>query len=208
MFLTQLEYLCELCVDLIALLIQCYLFCRINSGDNKQRVPGMSPTLINHPSVSQVQNGNNAFRRFPLGPPLKDGSGYTQNGDEYDEIEQIYDYVRGFAPLPKTARGWKYEPPAPNTSQTNAPNGSHKVTSPVKDENNVYNLKTTPPLISPGHGPPLSPVEGPPPDPPPLDTLPTRQQLMQGSGGSSRHAMEAITYPVNYAPAMTPAHHR
>jgi len=29
--------------------------------------------------------------------------------DEYDEIEQIYDYVRGFAPLPRSAKGWKYE---------------------------------------------------------------------------------------------------
>lgn len=28
--------------------------------------------------------------------------------DDYDEIDQIYDYVRGFAPLPKTAKGWHY----------------------------------------------------------------------------------------------------
>ncbi len=27
--------------------------------------------------------------------------------DEYEEIEQIYDYVRGFAPLPRSARGWR-----------------------------------------------------------------------------------------------------
>ena len=28
--------------------------------------------------------------------------------DDYDEIDQIYDYVRGFAPLPKSAKGWHF----------------------------------------------------------------------------------------------------
>ena len=26
----------------------------------------------------------------------------------YDGFSQIYDYVRGFAPLPKSAKGWQY----------------------------------------------------------------------------------------------------
>ena len=39
------------------------------------------------------------------------GKGNEKGGDAYDEIEQIYDYVRGFAPLPKSAKGWRYEPP-------------------------------------------------------------------------------------------------
>ena len=29
--------------------------------------------------------------------------------EEYDEIDQIYDYVRGFAPLPKSVRSVPYE---------------------------------------------------------------------------------------------------
>ena len=34
----------------------------------------------------------------------------SDNGrsDEFDEIDQIYDYVRGFAPLPKSAKGWHF----------------------------------------------------------------------------------------------------
>ncbi len=38
------------------------------------------------------------------------GSGGKQPPDDYDEIDQIYDYVRGFAPLPKSAKGWQYIP--------------------------------------------------------------------------------------------------
>ena len=34
------------------------------------------------------------------------GDRSSRNGeDTYDEIDQIYDYVRGFAPLPKSAKG-------------------------------------------------------------------------------------------------------
>lgn len=35
---------------------------------------------------------------------------------EYDDIDQIYDYVRGFAPLPKNIRSPFSEPPAPETN--------------------------------------------------------------------------------------------
>ena len=37
-----------------------------------------------------------------IGSKSSDGG----KGDDYDEIDQIHDYVRGFAPLPKSAKGW------------------------------------------------------------------------------------------------------
>ena len=62
---------------------------------------------------------------------LKSGEALITNGplgslsprDDYDEIEQIYDYVRGFAPLPRSAKGWKYEnqPPSPQNDATTPP---------------------------------------------------------------------------------------
>lgn len=67
--------------------------------------------------------------------------------DDYDEIDQIYDYVRGFAPLPKSAKGWEYisENKQENHYQKLPANGS-KDTSDKK-----------------------------PPDPPPIETIPGRR---------------------------------
>eukprot|EP00096_Caligus_rogercresseyi_P013734 TRINITY_DN633_c0_g2_i1.p1 TRINITY_DN633_c0_g2~~TRINITY_DN633_c0_g2_i1.p1 ORF type:complete len:711 (-),score=225.75 TRINITY_DN633_c0_g2_i1:649-2781(-) len=41
------------------------------------------------------------------------GSPTSKNTEDYDEIEQIYDYVRGFAPLPKGAKPWVFEDVVP-----------------------------------------------------------------------------------------------
>ena len=63
------------------------------------------------------------------------------------------------------------------------------------------------PLLSPGHGVPVVIGEdgacmgGGPPEPPPLDTLPSRQQQ------PSKPQMEVTSYPVNYAPAMLHSGH-
>jgi len=105
---------------------------RINGGDLKQKINTKSP-----PGIIGVPSNR---------PRLNNGGFPNHNSDEYDEIEQIYDYVRGFAPLPKTARGWRYEP-----------------SSPVK-------MQTTP--VSTDESPNSSDMT--PPEPPPLETLPTR----------------------------------
>merc|ERR1740124_21636 len=70
-------------------------------------------------------------------------------GDDYDEIDQIYDYVRGFAPLPKSAKGWQYF--------------SEKVVEEKKDS--IYHK-----LSSQHHD-----AENKPPEPPPIDTIPGRK---------------------------------
>jgi hypothetical protein len=82
---------------------------RLNGADNKQRVnmmPNPQPVRVISP-MNRLSGQQNNY------PP--------QMGDDYDEIEQIYDYVRGFAPLPKGARGWKYEPPRREEQQKPTP---------------------------------------------------------------------------------------
>ena len=89
----------------------------------------------------------------PVNPPSSNHRYYAQGyqpSDEYDEIEQIYDYVRGFAPLPKTARGWRYEPSSPT-----------KLLTPSTDDS----------AGSSHHTSDLTP-----PEPPPLETLPSRMK--------------------------------
>ena len=70
-------------------------------------------------------------------------------GDDYDEIDQIYDYVRGFAPLPKSAKGWQYF--------------SEKATEEKKES--IYQKLNS-------H---QQDAENKPPEPPPIDTIPGRK---------------------------------
>ena len=106
---------------------------RINGGDLKQKINMKSP-----PGMMTVPGNRPRF-----GPP------HNHNSDEYDEIEQIYDYVRGFAPLPKSARGWRFEPSSPVKMQA---------TPAASTDESTNSSDMTPP------------------EPPPLETLPTRLQ--------------------------------
>lgn len=79
-------------------------------------------------------------------------SSYTE---DYDEIDQIYDYVRGFAPLPKSVKS-PYESPLIVSSCGNNNNGFQSPTvSPV--------TVTIAPLIDDR------------PEPPPIETIPTKK---------------------------------
>lgn len=103
---------------------------RINGADLKQKI------IINKPVViHNMPNAGFMTRKF---------------NDDYDEIEQIYDYVRGFAPLPKTARGWRYEPQSSPTKNS--------VASPARstEDESANSSDMTPP------------------EPPPIETLPSR----------------------------------
>ncbi|XP_034240360.1 bromodomain-containing protein 4B-like [Thrips palmi] len=78
--------------------------------------------------------------------------------DEYDEIDQIYDYVRGFAPLPKSiaAAARSTSPPSP--------------TSPPPSTSSPGAPRATPPgAASSGTHTPTKP------EPPPIETIPTKK---------------------------------
>ncbi|KAJ2937797.1 hypothetical protein O0L34_g18578 [Tuta absoluta] len=71
--------------------------------------------------------------------------------DEYDEIDQIYDYVRGFAPLPKNLKA----------SYSNEPSPRHE-------------SAPSSPAPTPIHMPLITEIK---PEPPPIETIPTKKSL-------------------------------
>lgn len=75
--------------------------------------------------------------------------------DDYDEIDQIYDYVRGFAPLPKSTR-------TPLSENQPVASPQPEATPPIS------------PISTPGHLGYLTPDVK--PEPPPIETIPTRKQ--------------------------------
>lgn len=80
--------------------------------------------------------------------------------DDYDEIDQIYDYVRGFAPLPKSIRS-----PFPDT-----PTSPHEDRRSCSPTNYIVHPVTE---------------EIAKPEPPPIETIPTKKQL-SSSGKRTR----------------------
>ena len=109
---------------------------RLNGADLKQKI---KPSIPSSNATAPVSH-----RYYTQG---------YQPTDEYDELEQIYDYVRGFAPLPKTARGWRYEPSSPTKLMTPL----HSTDESTGSSNHTSDLT--------------------PPEPPPLETLPSRMKM-------------------------------
>lgn len=79
----------------------------------------------------------------------------TSIPDEYDEIDQIYDYVRGFAPLPKNIKASYSNEPVSSPRHESAP---------------------TSPAATPIHMPLITEIK---PEPPPIETIPTKKPLVQ-----------------------------
>ncbi|XP_012223607.1 GRB2-associated and regulator of MAPK protein 1 [Linepithema humile] len=96
-----------------------------------------------HSNGHQASTGHSGYRDENRVPPSS--SACTE---EYDEIDQIYDYVRGFAPLPKSVR-------SPYESPLAAQGGSTPPLTPV--------TVTIAPLLDDR------------PEPPPIETIPTKK---------------------------------
>ena len=95
--------------------------------------------------------------------------------DDYDEIDQIYDYVRGFAPLPKSAKNWQY---IAETAQE-------------EKKEPIYQKLTAHPD-----------AENKPPEPPPIDTIPSRKPPV----ASPMEVTPPMTPPWT-SPSHAPGHH-
>ncbi|XP_058126662.1 phosphatidylinositol 3-kinase 2 [Anopheles ziemanni] len=86
----------------------------------------MASTLSGLTANGYVLKKSNSCDSNRYSPPLPSGGGGgggggSQNGsiaDEYDEIDQIYDYVRGLAPLPKNLYKFEAIEPSPPTTTT------------------------------------------------------------------------------------------
>lgn len=78
--------------------------------------------------------------------------------DEYDEIDQIYDYVRGFAPLPKNIKASYSNEPTPRSESVPAS-----------------------PAATPIHMPLITEMK---PEPPPIETIPSKKPLNQNKNSN------------------------
>ncbi|KAK0080809.1 hypothetical protein PV325_013292 [Microctonus aethiopoides] len=96
-----------------------------------------------HHHYHHQNSHNGGYRDENRVPPS-----YTE---DYDEIDQIYDYVRGFAPLPKSIRSPYESPVSSNGNQINS--------SPPM----------TPMTVS------IAPLLDDRPEPPPIETIPTKK---------------------------------
>ncbi|XP_076762542.1 CABIT domain-containing protein serrano isoform X2 [Xylocopa sonorina] len=94
-----------------------------------------------HSNGHQPSSGHAGYRDENRVPP----SACTE---EYDEIDQIYDYVRGFAPLPKSVKS-PYESPLPVAQSSSPP--------------------LTPVTVT------IAPLLDDRPEPPPIETIPTKK---------------------------------
>ncbi|CAL7949503.1 unnamed protein product [Xylocopa violacea] len=94
-----------------------------------------------HSNGHQASSGHAGYRDENRVPP----SACTE---EYDEIDQIYDYVRGFAPLPKSVKS-PYESPLPVAQSSSPP--------------------LTPVTVT------IAPLLDDRPEPPPIETIPTKK---------------------------------
>ncbi|KAG8198049.1 hypothetical protein JTE90_001883 [Oedothorax gibbosus] len=89
---------------------------RVEKFQQNQRVKHLSPI---HRVQRSVSDPNSKYKDNDVllkGIPVE---AKIQNTDNYDEIDQIYDYVRGFAPLPKANHGGSHSnSQSPSTSPT------------------------------------------------------------------------------------------
>lgn len=98
--------------------------------------------------------------------------------EEYDEIDQIYDYVRGFAPLPKSVRSEKsYESPMRNTIpqiplSNNPSSPAALISVPIPAcaaPSSPPTSLPTPVMVT------IAPLLDDRPEPPPIETIPTKK---------------------------------
>ncbi|XP_053675500.1 midnolin homolog [Anopheles nili] len=123
------------------------------AGGANGRTKTMVSTLSASGYVLKKSSSCDSASRYS--PEMAGGGSGSQNGsiaDEYDEIDQIYDYVRGLAPLPKNLYKFEAIEPAPVTggggsSPTTAATTpiSHALLGPATHQHSlktVENMKT------------------------------------------------------------------
>ncbi|OXU23664.1 hypothetical protein TSAR_002344 [Trichomalopsis sarcophagae] len=112
--------------------------------------------------------------------------------EEYDEIDQIYDYVRGFAPLPKSVRS-PYETPAPLGNGLNLGSSNQQ-------SNGLGSPALTPVTVT------IAPLLDDRPEPPPIETIPTKKN--QAEKRTRRAVKETLPPTTTTTTTTSMAHHR
>lgn len=106
-------------------------------GDSKKHSPTQSTELKNGYLLRRSASSDSANHRTKHSHHhRKDENRIPVHTKDYDEIDQIYDYVRGFAPLPKSIRS-PFSDPSPSLTSHSSSTPSH----------NIPDLKPEPPPI-------------------------------------------------------------
>ncbi|XP_054278008.1 uncharacterized protein LOC128996627 [Macrosteles quadrilineatus] len=136
-------------------------------------------------AIAATKSGGYFLRRSASTDSANTHSHYYSNenrapaaADDYDEIDQIYDYVRGFAPLPKSIRS-----PFPDTPST--PHEDRRSCSPTTPTTNYIVHPLTEELAKP--------------EPPPIETIPTKK----GSSGKAEKRSRKPKEPIQDKPPVT-----
>ncbi|KAL1501640.1 hypothetical protein ABEB36_006935 [Hypothenemus hampei] len=101
-------------------------------GDSKKQSPTQSLEFKNGFLLRRSASSDSANHRTKHSHHHKDENRIPFYSKDYEEIDQIYDYVRGFAPLPKNIRSPFSDPSPSLTSHSSTP--SHPVSDPSKPE--------------------------------------------------------------------------
>ncbi|CAG9764432.1 unnamed protein product [Ceutorhynchus assimilis] len=101
-------------------------------GDSKKQSPTQPTELKNGFVLRRSASSDSANHRTKHSHHRKDENRIPVYSKDYDEIDQIYDYVRGFAPLPKNIRSPFSDASPSLTSHSSTP--SHPVSDLTKPE--------------------------------------------------------------------------
>ncbi|KAJ8935410.1 hypothetical protein NQ314_012829 [Rhamnusium bicolor] len=99
-------------------------------GESKKQSP--TQELKNGYLLRRSASSDSANHRTKHSHHRRDENRIPVHSKDYDEIDQIYDYVRGFAPLPKNIRSPFSDPSPSITSHSSTP--SHPVSDLTKPE--------------------------------------------------------------------------
>jgi hypothetical protein len=101
-------------------------------GDSKKQSPAQPAESKNGYLLRRSASSDSANHRTKHSHQRRDENRIPIHSKDYDEIDQIYDYVRGFAPLPKNIRSPFTDPSPSLTSHSSTP--SHPVSDLTKPE--------------------------------------------------------------------------
>ncbi|CAH0552034.1 unnamed protein product [Brassicogethes aeneus] len=101
-------------------------------GDSKKQSPTQPTEMKNGFLLRRSASSDSANHRTKHSHHRRDENRIPVHSKDYDEIDQIYDYVRGFAPLPKNIRSPFSDPSPSLTSHSSTP--SHPVSDLAKPE--------------------------------------------------------------------------
>ena len=150
----------------------------VSAPSSHHPAPGNQARKSSLPQNNVQRNTIYGYIGYKTGPDSGQGTG-TGGKDDYDEIDQIYDYVRGFAPLPKSAKGWQF------------------IAESVQEDKKepIYQKLASHPD-----------AENMPPEPPPIDTIPGRRVSPMETVTVTPPMTPPWTSPIHAvaAPVMTP----